>query len=694
MTTPQFLLGTVGFGAAAIAYAIVALLVIRTSIGTRPANYFVLALIATAAWAAAYAWATWSAVGIAPGLVVADALHTASLALFLTAVLSDSVPGPLGQRVARIIVAATIFLAGLCMLGAFGLAGVALRSPSTSVLAALALPLLGLLALEQIYRNSDVQSRNALKPLSLGIALVLGADVLVYSYAVVFGTIQVDLALLRGVFNVLAAPAFALAARRQLKWKSDFYVSRQVVFYTTGLIGAGLYFLAMAVTAFFVASSGASWGPIVQIALVCAIGIALTYIFFSATLRRRIKVFISKNFYRDRYDYRKEWLRLIETLVGRSEDAPLRVRAVKALAEIVGSAGGELWLRGAEGGDYQGHGSWGRPTPAAPIRHDDELADYLEKSHWVVDTLEYTKNPGLYVHAFAADAPFLHPASIYVPIIHKNRLIGIVRLDRPAGLGDLSYEDHDLLKTAGQQVAVFLVQERAQEELFETRQFEAFSKLTAFLMHDLKNMIAQQDLVVANARRFKHRPEFIDDAISTIASSVERMRKILERLQGATRVEKASRIELSELLRDICKDCSDRQPRPTLLSDTSMLYAEMDRDRLNMAVTHLIRNSQDATPASGAIEVRLSQQERVAIIEVIDTGCGMDLDFIRNRLFRPFDSTKGAQGMGIGAYQIRETLKAVGGSVEVDSELGHGTTMRIKLPLSASPGSVPRQLAS
>jgi putative PEP-CTERM system histidine kinase len=242
-----------------------------------------------------------------------------------------------------------------------------------------------------------------------------------------------------------------------------------------------------------------------------------------------------------------------------------------------------------------------------------------------------------------------------------------------------------LLKTAGQQIAVFLVQERAQEQLFETRQFEAFSKLTAFLMHDLKNVIAQQNLVVANAQRFRHRPEFIDDAIATISSSVERMRRILERLQGATRFEKPSRIQLLSLLREVCKECADRQPRPTVLGpDAEECFVEMDRDRLNMVATHLVRNAQDATPSDGYVKVSVSIDDAYARIEVADNGCGMDAEFVRDRLFKPFDSTKGAQGMGIGAYQIRETVTAAGGSVAVKSERGVGTTMIVKLPLAAA----------
>jgi putative PEP-CTERM system histidine kinase len=276
----------------------------------------------------------------------------------------------------------------------------------------------------------------------------------------------------------------------------------------------------------------------------------------------------------------------------------------------------------------------------------------------------------------------LDAASIYVPLLQGSSLRGIVRLDRPTELGALSFEDHDLLKTAGQQVTIFLAQELAQLELAETRQLEAFSKLTAFLMHDLKNLISQQELVLGNARRFKHRPDFIDDTILTIEASVHRMKRVLERLQFADEFENHhSRAELCALIGKVASSCGDRLPVPTVACKPSELWVETDRDKLVSALTHAIRNAQDATPNDGAIRVSLESDEEFACIEVADTGEGMDAAFLRDRLFKPFDSTKGAKGMGIGAYQIRETLRSVGGTVDVSSVVGSGTRVSMRVPI-------------
>jgi putative PEP-CTERM system histidine kinase len=223
-------------------------------------------------------------------------------------------------------------------------------------------------------------------------------------------------------------------------------------------------------------------------------------------------------------------------------------------------------------------------------------------------------------------------------------------------------------------------------------------------MHDLKNMISQQELVVGNAQRFKHRPEFVDDVIRTIEASVNRMRKVIERLQAHDRGDSTSMIDVGKLLAEVVNACSDRAPAPALRSLPAGIHVVANKDKLAMALTHAIRNAQDATREGGMVAIGCSTSDGRAVIEIVDDGVGMDEDFVRHRLFKPFDSTKGAQGMGIGAYQIQETFRAAGGSVEVSSQPGSGTTLRLSMPLAVSasaagdlldsPGSARRRSAS
>ena len=206
-------------------------------------------------------------------------------------------------------------------------------------------------------------------------------------------------------------------------------------------------------------------------------------------------------------------------------------------------------------------------------------------------------------------------------------------------------------------------------------------------MHDLKNLIAQQALVVENAAKHKENPAFVDDMIRTIDNSVQRMSNLLQKLQQ-TQPSKGIPLDLNKVVVNSVKKCQDRIPPPSLRILSDSLKVVSDEDNLEMIVTHVIKNAQEATPADGYVDVTLRLEGRNAVIEVEDNGCGMDSDFIKNRLFRPFDTTKSGKGMGIGVYQTREFIRNIGGDVIVKSEPQVGTTFTILIPINVSPGEL------
>ena len=245
----------------------------------------------------------------------------------------------------------------------------------------------------------------------------------------------------------------------------------------------------------------------------------------------------------------------------------------------------------------------------------------------------------------------------------------------------MNYEDRDLLKTVGRHLGTHLAQLESDRRLTESRQFEGFSRLTAFMMHDLKNLVAQLSLVVANAEKHRRNPEFVDDAIDTIRNSTDRVTRLMEQLQlGATR-SVVRQVPLRELLEHVVERTSDRKPVPTLDCADHGALVMADPERLTMSLEHVVRNAQDATTADGVVSVRLTREGDGAVIHVADSGVGMSADFVRDRLFRPFDSTKGSKGMGVGAYQVRDYIRSIRGEVAVASSPGAGTVFSISLPV-------------
>ena len=221
--------------------------------------------------------------------------------------------------------------------------------------------------------------------------------------------------------------------------------------------------------------------------------------------------------------------------------------------------------------------------------------------------------------------------------------------------------------------------EPAAEQLAESRQFDAFNKLTAFIMHDLKNLIAQQALVVENAAKHKDNPAFIEDAINTIDNSVGRMNTLLKKLQQDEPSELRS-FELDHTLIEAIKKCQELKPLPSLQLETKGIYVNADPDRLLMTFVHIIKNAQEATDNTGFIDVTLRTEDNNAIIVIEDNGAGMSEEFIKNQLFKPFNTTKSGKGMGIGVYQAKEYIESIGGTVVAESSLDSGTTFTISIP--------------
>jgi putative PEP-CTERM system histidine kinase len=310
-----------------------------------------------------------------------------------------------------------------------------------------------------------------------------------------------------------------------------------------------------------------------------------------------------------------------------------------------------------------------------------ELAGLLERRHWIIDLQEYRRQPEAYdnlsLPAWIVESEELQ---IVAPILELDRLAGFFLLFAPPPPFELTYEDRDLLKTVGRHVATALAQVAAARKLTEVRQFETYNRLTAFIMHDLKNLIAQLSLVVANAEKHKRNPEFIDDAIETITNSVARMNRLMEQLRHGEELDSGRTVELATVIQRALTRCALRDPVPQL--DVMEGYPKVvaDPERLASVFEHVVRNAQDATAADGKVLVTVSSEGSRMCVAVTDTGVGMEGQFVRERLFRPFDTTKGAKGMGIGAYQAREYLRSLGGDMEVQSTPGRGTSVRLLLP--------------
>src|SRR5206468_5765875 len=228
-----------------------------------------------------------------------------------------------------------------------------------------------------------------------------------------------------------------------------------------------------------------------------------------------------------------------------------------------------------------------------------------------------------------------------------------------------------------------LGQVRATEALLEARKFDAFNRMSAFVVHDLKNLVAQLVLLLKNAERHRNNPEFQRDMMATVAHAIERMNKLMLQLRtGTTPVQRPRAVDLGLVVQRACNAKANPEARIEL-ELASGVIALGDEERLEHVVGHLVQNAIDATPSGGRISIKLDRDDRFAVVEVADTGVGMTPEFIRERLFKPFETTK-KLGMGIGVYESSQYVAQLGGQLLVDSTPHVGTRVRVLLPTGDS----------
>lgn len=553
----------------------------------------------------------------------------------------------------------------------------------------LGVSVLGLVLTEQLFRRTLEHARWSIKPLCLGVGAGFVFDLYMYSDALMFGRLDPNIWAARGFAQALVIPFIALATARNRDWTIDIAFSRGVVFHSTAFLASGVYLLIVAAAGYYVRYFGGSWGRTFQVGLIFAALLLLGWLFSSGTLRSKLRVFINKNFFSYRYDYRQEWLRFTNLLSTHTSDVSIPQRCIQALANLVESPSGALWLAG-EDGVFRQSARWNLPAIDAEEPPENSLPHFLRSTGWVVNLDEYRKQPSRYpVLQLPQWLAGMTSAWLVVPVVAQDELMGFMVLTTPRAEFDVNWEVLDLLKTAARQIGSFLGQIRSSEALLEARKFDAFNKMSSFVVHDLKNLVAQMSLLLKNSERHRQNPRFQEDMLSTVEHVTERMNKLLLQLSTGSRgTENLRTLNLSMLARRVA-DAKSGQGASIRVETSGDVMAAGHEQRFERVLGHLVQNAIDASGDGGAIVVGVSTQGRSALVRVTDSGSGMSEEFVRDKFFRPFQTTK-HDGMGLGAYETAQYVKELGGRIEVSSKPGAGTEIRIIVPLAGENASLPR----
>mgnify|MGYP001627796674 CR=1 FL=1 len=542
----------------------------------------------------------------------------------------------------------------------------------------LVLSTLALVCLEQLVRNA--YSGRFIKLLAISLALVFLMNIYLYSQGVINTAInpflwQSRAALILGAsFLIITA---GLLFRDSIQQPGYIGLSRPVIFYSTSMVIASISIVLLALGGYYVRTMDGYWGVYIFTLLLFFSLIGLSALFLSNHVRGALQVWVSKHFFRHKYDYRQEWINVIQALSAVPGSNRVYETVYSVIARTFQANGGLVMaLKGKHYHRVFSNATDQNLHPASVPAYAAFIGIMIEQD-WVFapqaiqgpmaefnDTLpEWIRNdPNI---------------QLIVPLITQSQLVGFVALEKNGSPTNPSWEDLDILKTIGRQLANHILIHTQEEQLSEARQLETYNKLSAFIMHDLNNLIAQLDLMVKNSERHKTNPAFIDDMILTVGNAVTRMRGLIQKFKRSD-YDVVIQVSIIEAIKDSISACDRGEPKPALSirGEDKTIFA--DRDRLTLALKHLIKNAQEATAENGTVEVEVhSHDTGILTISITDTGAGMTQAFIEKQLFKPFETTKTGQGMGIGAYLTRSYLEELGATLDVTSQPGLGTTFTI-----------------
>jgi putative PEP-CTERM system histidine kinase len=499
----------------------------------------------------------------------------------------------------------------------------------------------------------------------LGAVSVLAAMILYYSQGLLYRSIDMSLAGLRSAALLLGAGMMWFSdLRRGPEVRVGF--SRRLAFKSVVLVAAGLYLVVLGLLGEGARLFGDELGRAVLLGVSFVAGIGLVMVFLSERLRRRIRLFLQLHFYGEKYDYRIQWVQFTERLVAARNRSELHQAALSACCETFGIVGAALFLLD--------HGSRVY-TPVSLVETDPREGGFGEDSRLAAALR--TRRSVVRAADVNDPSPWMDAARFAIPIFRDDILDGFVLLGpaiNPAE--EYDEEDFELMDTMARHISSALLNMRLTEQLARSREMEVMGRVSAFVLHDLKNHVYTLSLMAENARKYIAIPEFQKDMVDSLGSTVGKMKILISQLKGLPDRQTLRRAPTGLL--SLARESTKLLRREQLAFTGEDARVLVDAEEMGKVIMNLCLNALEASPEDGAVTVSAGTSPE-PFVRVVDQGAGIEPEFIRNGLFEPFKSTK-AKGMGIGLYQCKQIVEAHGGRIEVRSAPGEGAEFTVWLP--------------
>ncbi len=543
--------------------------------------------------------------------------------------------------------------------------------------------------LERTFRSAVGTMRWRIKFLVLGLGVIFGTRIYTRSQSLLFSGYNLGQLDLETAALVIGCGLIAIGYFRSGFGEVDVYPSSAVLHTSVTVLLAGAYLFVVGVLAKVVARFGGAGSFQIAAFLVLLGAALLAVLLLSDRLRQNIQLFVSRHFKRPQHDFRLVWTRFTRRIAPIVDEPGLCLVTSRFIAETFNALSVSVWLfdehrqrlvqkSSTADSDRESGGLGSNELGESQELDPEALSELLGPFDLDKAGQGCPKN----LKEIGGGQFRTGGNRICVPLLTGECPLGVIILaDRVGGIR-YTGEEMDLLKCIGDQVAASLLNLRLSRELMEKKELEAFQTISAFFVHDLKNAASTLGLTLQNLPKHFDDPEFRQDTLRGIGSAADRINQIVSRL-NAFRHElhlTSGDVDLNRLVTGAVDSLNGTMGAEVVTQMQPVSMIAGDDDKLQSVVTNLLLNARDAAGDRGRITVATSQHKNCVVLSVSDNGCGMSPDFIRDSLFRPFRTTK-KKGLGIGMFQAKMIVDAHRGSIQVESEVGVGTTFRVTLPI-------------
>jgi putative PEP-CTERM system histidine kinase len=540
--------------------------------------------------------------------------------------------------------------------------------------------------LERTLRNSSGSIRWQIKFMVLGLGGIFAVRIYTNSQVLLFRSVGMSLEVINLGMIVLGTLLIILSLFRLRLLNVNIYLSHSLIYNSITVLIIGIYLILVGILAKVATYLKISHVFLIETLFIFLSLVGVIIILTSGKLREGIKRFVTLHFKRPKYDYRTVWTSFTHRtapLIGIQE---VCTAVTKLVSDTFGVPCVAIWLPDETQENLILGGSTvfseGEITSSMMDRmgkikfmkamRDQEAVIDFEKSEkdWARDLRESHFD-------YFRDARIRYGVSL----LSGSEFLGIITLNEKLTKEDFSLEDLDLLRTITDQAAGTILNIKISQQLSKAKEMEAFQTMSAFFVHDLKNLASKLSLTMQNLPIHFDNPEFRNDALRAISDSVAKINTMTSGLSLLRQkiVLQPAENDLNGLVTNTLSTLNGCNA--SIIQDLNPVSkCLMDSEQIQKVLTNLILNANEAAGSGGEIRVTTEQINDWIVLSVSDNGCGMTREFIEKSLFHPFKTTK-KQGMGIGLFHSKMIVEAHKGRISVESEEGRGTTFKVFLPL-------------